>query len=135
MGDWPANSSGVSALDHDGDGHPGVTSFAAMGPGYANPRIGALNPNLRADRIFLGLRNIIGLDGMLTSCDMAEGNATLTLDQRAFGCLTPDGNECNRSQANLLDSNMPQFQVTSAQFVLKKLPAGSNCTTVRTTLP
>ena len=135
MGDWPSTHAEVSSVDHDGDGYPGVTSFAAMGPGYSNPRIGALNPNLRANRIFLGLRNIIGLDGMLTSCETAEGNASLTLDQRAFGCLTPDGQECNRSQTSLLDNNMPQFEVGTADFVLKRLEAGADCDAVRASLP
>ena len=51
---------------------PVSPALLRWGQEYANPRMPAFNPNLRADRIFLGLRNIIGLDGMLSSCDRAE---------------------------------------------------------------
>jgi len=73
MGPWPPSNRGLTAVDHDGDGHPGVTRIAVVGPGYGNPRIAILNEQLRADRIFLGLRNIIGFEGMLTGCNRADG--------------------------------------------------------------
>ena len=135
MGEWPNSSTSMRNVDHDGDGYPGVTSYAAMGAGYSNPRVDILNPALRANRIFLGMRNIIGFDGMLTSCDRAAGAADLSLDQRSFGCLTPDGTECNAQQTSLLDSNMPQFEVQSATFTLQKLAGAPTCENVRATLP
>jgi hypothetical protein len=135
MGAWPASSTSLESVDHDGDGYPGVTSYATMGSGYSNPRIALLNPNLRANRIFLGMRNIIGFDGMLTNCDRAEGTTTLSLDQRSFGCLTPEGTECTAQQTGLLDGNMPQFEVQQATFTLQKLYGATDCAAVRTELP
>ncbi len=135
MGSWPTSSSNMRAIDHDNDGYPGVTSYAAMGAGYSNPRIAAFNPSLRANRIFLGMRNIIGFEGMLTSCGRAEGTANLSLDQRSFGCLTPEGDECNPSQTALLDGNMPQFQVEEASFTLQTLSDDTDCAAIRRALP
>ena len=135
MGAWPDSASRLTAIDHDGDGYPGVTSYAASGPGYSNPRIDVFNADLRANRIFLGLRNVIGLNGMLTSCHGAQGTADLLIDQRAFGCLTPDNQQCNDGQANLLDTNMPQFNVRSATFTLERLDPSATCETIANALP
>jgi hypothetical protein len=135
FGPWPETHSSLSPIDHDNDGHPGITAYAAMGAGYANPRIAVFDPNLRANRIFLGLRNIIGLDGMLTTCNDAEGSATLSINQRSFGCLTPDNRPCDSGQTDLLDSNIPQFQVTDANFQLKRLPNGGDCSAIIASIP
>ena len=104
---WPRSRRDLESADHDGDQHPGVTSYSAMGPDYANPRVDILDATQRAERIFLGLRNIIGFSGTLTSCDSAEGVASLVLEQRA---------RCIREQSvapcadDLLDSNLPALE-------------------------
>ena len=46
MGAWPDSASRLTAIDHDGDGYPGVTSYAASGPGCSNPRIDVFNADL-----------------------------------------------------------------------------------------
>ena len=135
MGPWPDSSRRLNPIDHDGDGHPGVTSLAVAGPGYSNPRIAILNPDLRADRIFLGLRNIIGLEGVLTDCNQAEGSAQLVINQRAFGCLTPDGDGCSDAQTDLLDGNMPQFEVQSATFSLRGVDSDTTCAEIPNIMP
>ena len=72
---------------------------------------------------------------MLTSCHGAQGTADLPIDQRAFGCLTPDNQQCNDGQANLLDTNMPQFNVRNATFTLERLDPSATCETIANALP
>ncbi len=131
---WPRSHRDLASEDHDGDGLPGVTSYAAMGPDYANPRVDILDATQRAERIFLGLRNIIGFNGTLTSCDTAEGVASLVLEQRAFGCVREDGQRCTDAQTDLLDGNMPAFNVESATFTLERLGDNATCADIRAQL-
>jgi hypothetical protein len=102
-----------------------------MGPGYANPRVDIFDASQRAQQIFLGLRNVIGFNGTLTSCESAEGTASLILEQRAFGCVREDGERCTDGQTDLLDNNLPKFEVNSATFRLERLDDTASCADVR----
>ncbi len=132
---WPNSHRAIDAVDHDGDGYPGVTAEVAQGPGYANPRVALLNANLRASRIFLALRTIIGLDGALETCDRASGAATLFLDQRSLGCILQNGNECRPQNTDILDNNTPAFRITNATFELVRMPEGASCADITDALP
>ncbi len=130
-GPWPRSHRDLQNVDHDADGFPGVTSYAAMGPDYANPRVDILDATQRAERIFLGLRNVIGFNGTLNSCTSAAGAASLILEQRAFGCIREDGEQCTAAQTDLLDGNMPAFQVESATFELERMDGPASCADIR----
>lgn len=43
---------------------PGVTSLAKTGGQYGLPRLDIVNDQVRAAQIYLGLRTILGLDGV-----------------------------------------------------------------------
>tara|TARA_B100001093_G_scaffold489171_1_gene527089 strand:- start:217 stop:1299 length:1083 start_codon:yes stop_codon:yes gene_type:complete len=135
MGAWPDSGRQLTHVDHDQDGHPGVTTHTVEGAEYSQPRIALLDPNLRAQQIFIGLRTILGFDGSISGCGQAVGRADVIVDQRVFGCLTTTGDACNRRQTSLLDSNMPQFVIEQARFEYKTLDAGGGCDAVLTNLP
>ena len=132
---WPGNWSGVNAVDHDGDGKPGVTTVAKTGSSYGLPRLDIIDDAVRADQIYLAFRTILALDGVIDSCGSASGAATFTMEQHAVGCRVKDGDDCTTSQVDLLDSNMPQFQVSSASFLLKKVAASATCADILAALP
>ena len=94
-GDWPSTHAEVSSVDHDGDGYPGVTSFAAMGPGYSNPnwRIKPKPPRQSDFPVF-------GTSLASTACSRVAKQLRATHPSPSIRALylTPDGQECNRSQ-------------------------------------
>ena len=132
---WPDSYRNTTAVDHDGDGNPGITALAAAGGPYSNPRVDLFNPQLRADRLFLAMRTIIGLDGRVNSCDAAEGSATLILDQRVVGCALDNGQPCQDAHVATIDQNSPVFQVDGATFKLQRVADGAACDQIIATLP
>ena len=132
---WPARGRDLEPVDHDADGRPGVTTLAATGAGYELPRVALFDPNLRADQLYLATRTILGLSGELDSCDAASGAAFVDLDQHVVGCHVAGRGESDRGQVNLVDDNMPVFEVYEASFELRRMPAGSDCDDVLTRLP
>ena len=132
---WPASYRQTQAVDHDGDGNPGITAYAATGGAYSNPRVDIFNPALRADRLFLALRTIIGLDGQVMSCDSAEGSATLILEQRIVGCGLDSGQPCSDAQVQTIDQNTPVFNVEGASFKLQRVAPGATCDQIIAAIP
>jgi hypothetical protein len=132
---WPESWTGLNAVDHDGDGKPGVTTLAKSGNGYGLPRLDIFNDQIRADEIYLALRTILSLDGIVDSCGRATGVATFNMEQHAVGCHVNGGGDCSTEQVNLLDNNLPQLQVSGGSFELVSIPDGSSCADVLRTLP
>lgn len=132
---WPASWSGVNAVDHDGDGSPGVTAMAKTGGDYSYPRIDVLNSDARAEAIYIASRTIMEFDGAIDACDAASGSATVTMENHAVGCRQVGGSPCSSGQTDTLDGNMPQFMVMGGQFDLVRLPDGAACGDVLAELP
>ncbi len=132
---WPNSYRDVRATDHDQDGRPGVTALSRSGGAYSNPRVDLFDANQRASELYLALRTIIGLNGQITSCDSAEGQATLLLDQRVVGCRLETGGDCRPNQVDMIDRNVPVFQVNGATFRLSRVADAATCDEIRAALP
>jgi hypothetical protein len=124
---WPSSWSGVQAVDHDGDGSPGLTAMAKTGAGYAYPRIDILNSDARAEALYIVSRTIMEFNGIVEDCDNASGGATVTMENHAVGCRMVGGGECSSGQTDTLDNNLPQFMVNGGHFQLARLPDGATC--------
>jgi hypothetical protein len=132
---WPSSWSGVDTVDHDGDGHPGITALAKTGGGYSYPRIEALNADARAEAIYIASRTIMEFDGAIDTCDAASGLADVTMQNHAVGCRQVGGTPCSSGQTDTLSNNMPQFEAHGGVFDLVRIPDGSNCASVLSTFP
>jgi hypothetical protein len=124
---WPATWDGVMAVDHDGDSSPGITAIAKAGGNYAYPRIDILNSDARAEALYIVSRTIMAFDGIIETCDTANGGATVTMENHAVGCRMVGGGVCSSGQTDTLDNNMPQFMVLGGHFELARLPDGATC--------
>lgn len=132
---WPASWSGVTAMDHDGDGLPGITAQAKLGGSYSYPRIDILNTDARAQGLYIVSRTIMEFDGIIDDCDSAGGSAVVTMENHAVGCATVGGGECTTAQTDTLDGNMPQFMVAGGNFDLARMADGATCADVIAALP
>jgi len=132
---WPSRGRDLETVDHDGDGRPGVTTLAATGNGYEFPRVALLDASLRADKLYLATRTILELDGQLDSCDAASGSAFVEIDQHVVGCHVDGRDECSRSQVDLIDRNLPTFDVYGASFELQRMPDSYDCDAIMAELP
>jgi hypothetical protein len=137
---WPAQASEISAVDHDGDGRPGVKAVPRIDPPFAAPPVdfaGVLDPGgARADEIDLAMRAVVALSGTRDSCTTAKGAAQVShMDSHVVGCHVRGGGVCTRAQSNFIGASQPVFQVESATFETAQLPAGATCADVRAALP
>lgn len=132
---WPAEWSGLMTKDHDGDGSPGLTAAAKTGGNYAYPRIDILNSDARAEALYIASRTIMEFDGVVSSCDAAGGDVTMTMENHAVGCRVAGGGECSSGQTGTLDNNMPVFEVQTGVFQLQKIADGGTCADVLAALP
>jgi hypothetical protein len=133
---WPAEWSGLMTADHDGDGSPGITAYAKVGGNYAYPRIDILNSDARAEALYIASRTIMEFDGVISSCDEAGGDVSMTMENHAVGCKIAGGSgECTGGQTGTLDNNMPVFQVQTGVFQLRRIADGGTCSDVFAALP
>lgn len=144
FGPWPATatSPGLTWVDHDADGKPGVTSLMT-----AAGRSSACNLNsadlpipaagARAHEIYTGSRSLGRLDGTVVSCAVIQGTVTgpnagmPRLDGHVIGCLRPDG-ACTTAESESLDSNGSSAaqRVTGARFTMVRVPDSITCAQV-----
>ncbi|MCH9686054.1 MAG: hypothetical protein K0V04_31760 [Deltaproteobacteria bacterium] len=134
-GAWPGSWQGLDTIDHDGDGNPGITAMAKTGGNYAYPRIDILNPNARAQTLWLASRTIMEFMGTVDDCDSASGEAFITMENHNVGCNIVGGGNCSDGQTTTLDNNLPQFSINGGVFDLVRLPDGAVCTDVFAALP
>jgi cysteine-rich repeat protein len=135
---WPA---GFTVADQDGDGKPGITAIAKKGvaPGgsvpYLDPIFDAtdLKNPIRADKLYLAIRQKASQSGVLTSCTSMSGTTTAVIDNHIVGCHADTGVEC--PSANLVDAVRPTYVVTGASFSAQKLTGTATCAAVRTAIP
>lgn len=137
---WPASPQQIEAVDHDGDGSPGIKAIPRTDAPFTAPPLslqGALDPNgPRADEVHVVTRTIIQLAGTRDSCTSAKGTATVdAVDSHVVGCHVKDGGACTQDESNFIDSNQPKFTIKSAKYEMKQVPANATCADVRAALP
>lgn len=137
---WPASGTGVTTVDHDGDGRPGILSVPRTDPPYAAPPLsllGALDPNgPRASEVYIVTRTVIQLAGTRDTCTTASGPATVyRVDSHVVGCKRKDGAICGQAEWQFVDDNQPRFTIQSATYTMAQLPDGASCADVRAALP
>jgi hypothetical protein len=124
---------------------PGVTATSKVGQTTENDAgtyspipVGVFGPY--ADQLYMVLRSVVALNGTLTSCTQASGNASVShLEDHTIGCHLAAGGTCTSTgalnQASFVDSNSPAFVVSSATFQAQLLTNASTCPNVRAALP
>jgi hypothetical protein len=131
---WPATAAAGSWPDHDGDGNPGVAAYM-LGPSdgqYAYPPVDIFSSR-RARDLMLGLRVVLGIDGVLDSCDEAHGATPQgSIHSRAVGCESGTRpTRCTASELSFLNDNLPAWTVRKGQFHSKRVSAEADCKEAR----
>lgn len=137
---WPEEPSGLTTVDPDGDGQPGLLAIPRTDEPFGAPPLdlaGVLDPNgARADQIYLATRTVLALTGTRDSCTSAEGTAQVSrVDSHVVGCHVRGGGTCTASQASFVDMSQPRFTIESASFEMVDVPPDATCTDVRDALP
>jgi hypothetical protein len=135
-GDWPDAASGLTPVDTDADGKPGVTAMYRDDGSYTLPRAGPTILSPRADLRYGASRLVFALSGTVTSCAESSGSANVTfVNDRVFGCRRAlTSQDCDSSQSNFLDGNVVDYTPGSATYTLLKLADGATCANVRAAL-
>jgi hypothetical protein len=139
-GPWPSSFKQIKALDHDGDGKPGIFARPRTDAPFGAPPTSlfeALNPNgKRATAIYVATRTKVELGGQRDTCTTASGSATVhMLDTHVVGCLRNDNKLCSDGEVDFIDQNQPKFTIKSASYKMVQLPDGASCADVRAALP
>jgi hypothetical protein len=148
---WPATV--TTATDPERDGTPGVTVDTAQGPvpppsdaglySYIPVGIPApFQPVVVADKLRLAIRQVTEITGTIADCDHISGTVSIpqiagqyAIDSHVIGCEVLDGGNCTAAQASFVDNTQPVFSPTgTTTFASVRLPPGTTCATVRTTL-
>jgi len=134
---WPSSASGLTQIDMDGDGKPGVSVLQSNSDGDVYPPTSTNIFPDHADTAYAGSRIVFALNGTLTSCTQSSGTATVSnIDTRIFGCNRSESSaDCNASEGSFLDANHVDYQATSATYALVKIADTGTCADVRTELP
>ncbi len=132
---WPSTAAALpssSRVDVEGDGNPSVTAVYSNSGRYMYPRTSTSLFPQRAQQVYIAVRWVFSISGMLTGCDGSAGNVTLSkLDSRIVGCRHADGSLCSANEANHLDTNLPRFQFGTASYVLSRVAVDASCSAVR----
>ena len=135
---WPA-ATAITSVDHDGDGHPGITTKPRQTSGYDAPpvEIKLFGEPLRADELYLAIRNEMTLTSTTEGCpDSFSGTANVTkFDSHVIGCHVKGGSECTKDQKKFVDDNRTNYIVGSATFTSVRVSADATCEDVRAALP
>jgi hypothetical protein len=155
---WPSDPSTVNAQDMDKDGKPGVTITVATGLTgaggvYSLVPTGipaAYQPIIRADKLYVAIRQVTAVSGTVKNCDHVSGTVTIptisgktAIDSHVLGCELADGGDCSTtasfgstSQAGFVDNTQPVFTPTgTGTFDSVRISAGTSCAGVRSMLP
>ncbi len=129
---WPDKWADIQAVDHDGDGAPGITSVPNTNDGFSAPPTGIFPDSPKASALYLVSRSVVELQGTRDSCTTASGTAIVhNFDNHIIGCALEGGGECDDAQTSFIDSNRTVYKVESATYDMKQLPEGVSCADVR----
>jgi hypothetical protein len=147
-GAWPAtwDAAGITWLDPDSDGQPGLTSIArgsgtsaACGFPYAFLPDQSNSNGPRIERVFSGSRGTGKFTGTIKDCNTITGNVGgpdngfAKLEGRVRGCRYANGQACTASTVNSLDSSAStsNLHIQSSTFVMVRVPSTTTCAQVR----
>lgn len=130
---WPMDASQGSWPDHDGDGLPGIAVAMrgrADGP-YAYPPLDLVSYH-RVQDLSLGLRVIMGLDGVLEGCDALRGTTREgSVETRAVACRANGSSACEARELAFLNQNLPVWSVRQGSFQAKRVASDADCRVAR----
>ncbi len=155
---WPPNDAGpgtmwpplataqADQIDGDNDGKNGVTATPKTGTPtggilpYADPPVTSnIFALQRSDSLYMALRSVLTLNGALTSCTAASGDATVSaMDNHIIGCHVAGdaaANFCDSTETTFLDTNSPHLTPHAATFTAVKMANAATCTNVRAAVP
>lgn len=132
-GSWPTSAARGEWPDHDGDGRKGVSAFMAgpsAGANIAYPPVGLLR---RAQKIDLGMRVSLTLNGKRDSCDAISGVVEDgAIDTRGLDCIaTSRPMTCQPDEVQFLDDNLPAWTVRQGTFHGIRVKDSDSCDQVR----
>jgi hypothetical protein len=144
---WPdALTAYGESVDSDQDGNPGVTAYAATGPGYSMIPVN-LAKSSRATAVFVVIRQVTQVSGTVTDCNHisgsvsipqltdSDGNMKYAIDSHVIGCeLEGDGGACSIGDWSFVDGTQPVFSPSGgATFTSMRMPSGmtTTCSQVR----
>ena len=141
---WPSTVS--TSVDMDKDGKSGVTANAAQGSPYSDIPTGIpapFQPIVRANKLYLAIRQVTVVSGTLTDCDHMTGTVSIpqisskyAIDSHVMGCALTAGGDCTSTQASFVDNTQPVFTPSgTTDFQSVRLPTGASCADVRAALP
>jgi hypothetical protein len=151
-GVWPSSytDSAITWLDHDGDGHPGVTSnmlntgtSSACNFKYANLPITANafgQVTVRATKVYTGSRSLGNVNGSIIDCNTIKGtyvgpnNGMPQAEGHVVGCITDVNNNraCTDAETKTLDDGGAGMQqITGSKFTLARVADNITCAQVR----
>jgi hypothetical protein len=137
-GAWPAVAADIMAVDHDGDGKPGVTAVAKQGDGFSQPPINVAQTQL-ADEMYVAARVQYRATGVIADCaDVMDGKAELlAFDYAVVGCHVKDAGDCSNENVQLVQGNRPKLVAAGAgsSYTTRLIPNDATCADVRAALP
>ncbi|HYJ07913.1 MAG TPA: hypothetical protein VEX18_02865 [Polyangiaceae bacterium] len=134
---WPGKGSMVMTVDHDEDTKPGILGVPKSDGGFARPPTSLLGgAGAVADQVYLVTRTAMALDGAMTSCTEQAGTVDVAFfDNHVVGCHVYNGDECDATQADFIDTNRTIFEVVDASYTAKFMDDAATCADVRAALP
>jgi hypothetical protein len=137
MSAWPDKGSAVTTVDHDNDTKPGILGVPKSDGGFTRPPTSLLGQaGAVADQVHLVTRTAIALDGAMTSCTEQAGTVDVAFfDNHVVGCHVYNGDECDATQADFIDTNRTIFEVVDASYTAKLMDDAATCADVRAALP
>jgi hypothetical protein len=137
MATWPTKGVDVETVDADGDMKPGIVGVPKSDEGFVRAptsilgQIGAVT-----DFVYLVTRTGLGHSLKLTSCTEASGTSeVIFFDNHVVGCHVYNGDECDATQADFIDSNRTIYAVSAATATSKFVDDSATCADVRAALP
>jgi hypothetical protein len=135
-GAWPLPAD-LMAIDHDGDGSPGVTALPTEGEGYLKPP-SSVSQTEFIDRVFIASR--IRLKVMITRTDcspmLQAAIEPVGFDYTIVGCHVKDRDDCTASETRFLSNQGPRFMLGKiGTWTEVEVPASASCADVRAALP
>ena len=129
---WPS-ADALKAVDHDGDGKPGVTAFPQAGESYIVPPL-SVAQDRTADQVYVAARARYTLHAPQKRCeDVSGGMATIdAFDYSIIGCHALDGVECAPEETRFLARAAPVFTVASTgAWMQREVPDDATCSQVQ----
>ncbi|MCC6215902.1 MAG: hypothetical protein IT376_13640 [Polyangiaceae bacterium] len=131
---WPPLS-GVTPVDHDGDGKPGITSTPRGTGGYSLPPLSLLQSS-HADQLYIASRTTSAVGGTRQACDRIVGTATVyAFNNHIVGCRKQGGGDCSASEYQFVDDNRTVYQPGAATYESVIVADDATCADVRGALP